>query len=66
VLAAMEIWKDITGYEGLYMISNLGNVKSLVGFNGKEYYNRDLILRQTLTTTGYYKVELYKQKKENH
>lgn len=59
----MEIWKDITGYEGLYMISNLGNVKSLVGFNGKEYYNRDLILRQTLTTTGYYKVELYKQKK---
>jgi len=25
----MEIWKDIKGYEGLYQISNLGNVKSL-------------------------------------
>lgn len=25
----MEIWKDIPGYEGLYRISNLGNVKSL-------------------------------------
>lgn len=24
-----EVWKDIQGYEGLYMVSNLGNVKSL-------------------------------------
>ena len=24
-----EIWKDIDGYEGLYQVSNLGNVKSL-------------------------------------
>ena len=24
-----EIWKDIPGYEGLYKVSNLGNVKSL-------------------------------------
>lgn len=25
----IEIWKDIEGYEGLYQVSNLGNVKSL-------------------------------------
>jgi hypothetical protein len=25
----MEIWKDIPNYEGLYEVSNLGNVKSL-------------------------------------
>lgn len=25
----MEIWKDITGYEGLYIISNTGKVKGL-------------------------------------
>lgn len=25
----MEIWKDVVGYEGLYQVSNLGNVKSL-------------------------------------
>jgi len=25
----MEIWKDIINYEGLYQISNEGNVKSL-------------------------------------
>lgn len=24
-----EIWKDIKGYEGLYQVSNMGNVKSL-------------------------------------
>lgn len=24
-----EMWKDIIGYEGLYMVSNLGRVKSL-------------------------------------
>ena len=24
-----EIWKDIAGYEGLYQISNLGNVRSM-------------------------------------
>lgn len=24
-----EIWRDIKGYEGLYQVSNLGNVKSL-------------------------------------
>ena len=24
-----EIWKDIKGYEGLYQVSNLGNVRSL-------------------------------------
>ena len=24
----MEVWKDVVGYEGLYQVSNLGNVKS--------------------------------------
>ena len=25
----MEIWKDIEGYEGLYQVSNYGNINSL-------------------------------------
>ena len=34
-----EIWKDIQGYEGLYMVSNLGNIKSLnYRRTGKEEY----------------------------
>lgn len=27
----MEIWKDITSYEGLYQVSNLGNIKRISG-----------------------------------
>jgi hypothetical protein len=36
----MEIWKDINGYEGLYQVSNLGNVKSLdrVIWNGHAHH----------------------------
>lgn len=31
-----EVWKDIKGYEGLYQISNLGNVRSL-DYRGRGY-----------------------------
>ena len=31
-----EIWKDIPKYEGLYQVSNLGNVKSL-NYNNEKY-----------------------------
>jgi hypothetical protein len=63
----MEIWKDICGYEGLYKISNLGRVKSLQGYNGHTYYNRELILRPTrvLISKNYerYIIKLTKNKK---
>lgn len=36
-----EIWKDIKGYEGLYMVSNMGNVKSL----GFDKYHKGRILK---------------------
>jgi hypothetical protein len=54
-----EIWKDIPNYEGFYQVSNLGNIKSL-------HYNQqniEKILKQTKNSSGYYKVELYKNKK---
>ena len=35
-LPVEEIWKDIEGYEGLYQVSNLGNVRSL-NFRGKGF-----------------------------
>lgn len=43
-----EIWKDIQGYEGLYQVSNLGNIKSfytgkiLKGGNYKGYLRLNL------------------------
>lgn len=54
-----EVWTDIEGYEGLYQVSNLGNVKSLKGrnVNGK-------ILRPLFTgfKNEYLSVVLYKDK----
>ena len=42
-----EIWKDIVGYEGLYLVSNYGNVKK---YDGKilKQYNRGYYLAVTL------------------
>lgn len=39
-----EEWKAIEGYEGIYEISNYGRVKSLIGWNGKQYISRERIL----------------------
>lgn len=39
-----EEWKSIEGYEGFYEVSNLGRIKSLIGFNGHKYIKREKIL----------------------
>lgn len=62
----IEIWKDVPGYEGKYMVSNLGQIKSL-NYNGTE---REVILKpQKRTESGYRSVNLYdyngKQKTHN-
>lgn len=51
-----QIWKDIVGYEGLYQISNLGNVKSF-------HLNTERILKSPADSHGYYIVVLCKNKK---
>ena len=66
-----EAWKDIEGYEGLYQISNFGNVKSL-----EKYVNHssgcgtrtvnERILKPSFNSKGYLIVGLFingKQKK---
>lgn len=55
----MEIWKDIKGYEGLYKISNLGNLKSL---NYKKRGSEKLI-KWTLDKEGYLRAGLCKNGK---
>lgn len=55
-----EIWKDIKEYEGLYQVSNLGNVRSL-------NYNRQKItkqLRPYKNIRGYWVVSLFKNNKQ--
>ena len=57
----MEIWKDITWYEWLYQVSNLGNVKSLWNKKNK----KEKMLKSSSWTKWYLKVVLsYKIKKD--
>lgn len=56
-----EIWKDIIGYEGLYQVSNLGNVKSLnYGRSGKV-----CLLKLKIHTGNYFQVVLCNRKCKN-
>lgn len=61
-----EIWKPIMGFENLYEISNLGNVRSLDRIcdwklNGKTYkrVRKSHQLKLNLDGKGYYFVKLY-------
>lgn len=51
-----EIWKPIEGYEGKYMISNLGRVKSL---NYKRT-GKEKILKSNIDNVGYVRISLSK------
>jgi hypothetical protein len=64
----MENWKDIPGYEGLYQVSDCGQVKSLerVVWNGKaNHVLKEKILKPILDTCGYHRVNLWKNGKVN-
>lgn len=60
----MEIWKDIVGYEGLYQVSNLGNVMSLEKYIGNKkgaiQYRPPKVLKQYKNKFGYMRVYLTK------
>ena len=62
---AIEIWKDIPEYEGLYQVSNLGRVKSLERFrkgkNGSLVTVKEKILKPAIIRNGYYQIGLRKQ-----
>lgn len=47
----MEIWKDIKGLEGLYMISSIGRIKSSQNKKTK-------ILKQCINSSGYYHLNI--------
>lgn len=55
-----ETWKDIEGYEGLYQVSNLGNVKSLKRETNNQNCKEDKIINKKLHKNGYYCSVLYK------
>lgn len=61
----MEIWKQVIGYEGIYEVSNLGNIKSIgryrfVKRNMSKCFFKELILKSG-TSNGYLGVILNKE-----
>lgn len=52
----MEEWRDVIGYEGLYQVSNKGNVKNL----NWRAIGRERLLSPLENVDGYWTVDLYK------
>ena len=53
-----EVWKDIEGFEGLYQVSNLGNIKCLEHkcpgrYKGKFRTVKEHVMKQTKGSKGY-------------
>lgn len=46
-----EIWKDITGYEGLYQVSNYGRVRSLHFHLARHFYSMYLLNKKVPITS---------------
>lgn len=61
----MEIWKDIRGYENIYVVSNLGRVASLnriqTDKNGREVRYKGKILIPHPNSSGYLRVQLKRE-----
>lgn len=63
-----EIWKDVNEYEGIYQVSNLGNVKSLphiVSCGRGQTLTKEKTLKFR-NSYGYNRVHLMKDKKEKN
>lgn len=60
-----EEWKDISGYEGLYQVSNFGRVKSLerkvINGSVSKRLSKEKFLKLSKITNGYLQVNLSKQ-----
>lgn len=64
-----EIWKDIKNYEGLYQVSNFGEIKSLerkVKNRNGYVMKKGKILKPSIVANGYLMVNLSKENKRKH
>lgn len=64
-----EVWKDVTGFEGLYMVSNLGKVISLgrpVANHLGTRHQEPHIVSFCIAGAGYKMVRLWKNNKQHY
>jgi len=64
-----EIWKDVVGYEGIYQVSDIGNVRSLDRVlphdrNGNKRFVNGKSINKYICSSGYYVVSMGNSK--NH
>lgn len=69
MLESVEVWKDVVGWEDRYEVSNLGRVKSksylkhTSNMHGPmSFMTKPKLMRQTPNASGYYTVDLRKDK----
>ena len=55
-----EEWRDIKGYEGLYQVSNLGQVRSLDKIDRWGRFRKSRIIRSRFNNSGYRVINLSK------
>lgn len=58
-----EVWKDVVGYEGNYLVSNLGRIKTvlhIVTYKGRSYISKERIMSLQYDAYGYLQVRLSK------
>ena len=63
----IEIYKDVVGYEGIYQVSNLGNVKRVLISRGVHGKNKDgNILKPFYESNGYLQIGFRKNNKRKY
>ena len=63
----IEIYKDVVGYEGIYQVSNLGNVKRVLISKGVHGKNKDgNILKPFYESNGYLQIGFRKNNKRKY
>lgn len=60
---AIEEWRDVPGYEGLYKVSSLGRIKSIRNYNRS---TGDIIRRPKIERSGYLMIGLSKNNIVRH
>lgn len=58
-----EMWKDISGYEGLYQISSTGKIKGLPRVTVQNQILKERMLVPNVLNNGYLQITLYKDGK---
>lgn len=58
----MEIWKDIKGFEGIYQVSNLGNVRSIDRILSNGHHIKGINMKLKYDKDGYCSVGLTNSK----